>query len=407
VGDKMTVFVGSSTEAARCDLSIQAILEELDVRVRPWQDAFPTGQFTLESLEKTAKEVEGALLVATPDDLVKYRGHFASAPRDNIVFELGLFLGALGRPRAALLVVKTDGKELKLPTDLGGMKHLVYDESKPAQTKQSLGKWVKEVESHVASSVNGRLERILQELENLVAPLQESPDCPMRRKCNQLAIEEVFPQRESAYPTIAQILRSCEHDVDLLGVTLVEAFRNQEVHEAINDRMVHGKGIKWRILLLDPDSESAVFRSLREDYDLYSDSISGGIPDLSRRSLPEVHSLLGQIYTSESQMARDRQEAISYLKNYYRKFQPNLQVRLYRGGAYAQALFFDERLLFLEQYHFGLPASKWPFRAAAKVPAFLFERRSEMFRQMQGHFDYLWDHLSIPLIPDAENRAPT
>lgn len=57
----------------------------------------------------------------TPDDLVRYRGKKVNAPRDNVIFELGLFMGAIGRDRTYLL---TSSKEMKIPSDLDGITRL-------------------------------------------------------------------------------------------------------------------------------------------------------------------------------------------------------------------------------------------------------------------------------------------
>jgi hypothetical protein len=38
-----------------------------------------------------------AVLIITPDDVVSSRDIEAQAPRDNVMFELGLFMGRLGR----------------------------------------------------------------------------------------------------------------------------------------------------------------------------------------------------------------------------------------------------------------------------------------------------------------------
>ena len=52
-----------------------------------------------------------AVLIATPDDQVRSRGADAPAPRDNVILELGLFMGGLGRPRTIL--VKQRGQALR------------------------------------------------------------------------------------------------------------------------------------------------------------------------------------------------------------------------------------------------------------------------------------------------------
>jgi CRP/FNR family cyclic AMP-dependent transcriptional regulator len=52
----------------------------------------------------------------TGDDTVRSRRRQQYSPRDNCVFELGLFTGALGRQ--GTLIVKRKGDELRIPSDL-------------------------------------------------------------------------------------------------------------------------------------------------------------------------------------------------------------------------------------------------------------------------------------------------
>jgi CRP/FNR family transcriptional regulator, cyclic AMP receptor protein len=81
--------------------------------------------FPSEDLEAQVESADSAVLVAAPDDRVSSRGKDADAPRDNVVFELGLFMGALTRRRA--FSAMPYGNDLKIPTDILGMTPLRYD----------------------------------------------------------------------------------------------------------------------------------------------------------------------------------------------------------------------------------------------------------------------------------------
>jgi hypothetical protein len=63
-------------------------------------------------------------MVLGPDDDVESRSEKAQAPRDNVVFELGLFMGALGPERTYMVLPA--GVDLKLPSDLAGITYLPY-----------------------------------------------------------------------------------------------------------------------------------------------------------------------------------------------------------------------------------------------------------------------------------------
>ena len=78
----------------------------------------------VESLERALAKADFAALVLSPDDRVISRDTEAPAPRDNLVFELGLCMGALGHSRTFLLHPR--GSEIKIPTDLSGFTPLTY-----------------------------------------------------------------------------------------------------------------------------------------------------------------------------------------------------------------------------------------------------------------------------------------
>src|SRR5690242_18647446 len=109
------LFVGSSTEGLRIAQAVQIVLDE-SCEVELWtQGVFGLGQGTLESLVLALSRFDFALLVLTADDLMISRGAEKLAARDNVLFELGLFTGALGRDRTFMLFDRTNPPVL--PTD--------------------------------------------------------------------------------------------------------------------------------------------------------------------------------------------------------------------------------------------------------------------------------------------------
>ena len=66
-----------------------------------------------------------AILLLTPDDIVQSRSTELASPRDNVIFELGLFMGKLGRDRTFIL--QQPGSSMKIPTDLAGVVTSHYD----------------------------------------------------------------------------------------------------------------------------------------------------------------------------------------------------------------------------------------------------------------------------------------
>lgn len=121
-----SLFIGSSAEGHAIARNLQEELESQHIcEVTRWDvNVFEPGGFTLESLLQKAREVDFAVLVATPDDMLESRGVQAPSMRDNVLLELGIFLGALGRERAYLLTA--GDSDLRIPSDLLGLTRLPY-----------------------------------------------------------------------------------------------------------------------------------------------------------------------------------------------------------------------------------------------------------------------------------------
>jgi CRP/FNR family cyclic AMP-dependent transcriptional regulator len=119
------VFIGSSRESHPIAAVIDAGIKSPAVVTKLWTDGvFPPGPTTIESLATAVDESDFALLVFGPDDTVLSRGIESEAPRDNVILELGLFMGRLGRLRS--WIVKPRGIDLKIPSDLLGITPLEF-----------------------------------------------------------------------------------------------------------------------------------------------------------------------------------------------------------------------------------------------------------------------------------------
>ena len=126
---KERIFIASSAEGLDVAYAAQENLEyNFEVTVWP-QGIFALTRSTLESLCDSLNKFDAAIFVLTPDDDIVVRGKTESKVRDNVVFELGLFLGHLGRERCFILQPRS-AKELSLPTDLLGVTVATYDDQR-------------------------------------------------------------------------------------------------------------------------------------------------------------------------------------------------------------------------------------------------------------------------------------
>ena len=123
---KPRVFVGSSTESLEVAYAIQENLER-DAEITVWtQGILDLSKFTLDALLSNLDKFECGVFILAPDDIVKMRGAECTKARDNVVFELGLFIGRLGKERTFIILPRGRG-DFKLPTDLLGLTPGTYE----------------------------------------------------------------------------------------------------------------------------------------------------------------------------------------------------------------------------------------------------------------------------------------
>jgi predicted nucleotide-binding protein len=136
--EKPIVFVGSSSEARSVAWEIRDGLHRDDMSVNVWTDGvFHASSTVVDDLLDQVSRADFAILLLTADDTVRSRRRQSEAPRDNCIFELGLFMGALGRDRT--FIVKPRGVDLKLPSDLLGLTPLEYQPGPESDLHVSLG----------------------------------------------------------------------------------------------------------------------------------------------------------------------------------------------------------------------------------------------------------------------------
>ncbi|HZO71031.1 MAG TPA: TIR domain-containing protein [Ktedonobacteraceae bacterium] len=138
IREKIRVFIISSTEALPIAREVQSQFEHDNFSVELWTDGvFKASNYIIESLEQAVSNSDFAIAIAQPDDLISSRGQIGLVPRDNVNFELGFFIGRLGRERTFLL--EPIGEEVKLPSDLTGLITIRYRYGEPKMLSYLLG----------------------------------------------------------------------------------------------------------------------------------------------------------------------------------------------------------------------------------------------------------------------------
>jgi len=146
------MFIGSSSEGLIIAKKLKKVLEVkfpdfLDCNL--WTDGkiFTLNNGTLDSLVIASRKFDYGILLATADDIRKSRKVRAHIPRDNVMFEMGMFIGSLGLSRAFLLVEKS----AVLPTDYNGVTIAFFEKDVPKSLEKAIGRIIAMIENTKAS----------------------------------------------------------------------------------------------------------------------------------------------------------------------------------------------------------------------------------------------------------------
>jgi CRP/FNR family transcriptional regulator, cyclic AMP receptor protein len=148
--ERVRVFIISSVESLQIARYIQNAFEHDPFTVTIWTDGvFKISSYTLQSLEDELDQSDFAIAIAHGDDLTAVRGMQWPTPRDNVIFELGLFMGRLGKTRAILMEPREE--KVKLPSDLTGITTVSYHFRGDKDSAESLGPACNKLRDHIKS----------------------------------------------------------------------------------------------------------------------------------------------------------------------------------------------------------------------------------------------------------------
>ncbi|WP_217517384.1 nucleotide-binding protein [Vibrio metschnikovii] len=162
---KPRLFIASSAESLSIAEAVNVNLDH-DFEVTIWKNGtFKLSSSTIDDLVEKSSTVDFALFIFAPDDITSIRSRKEHVVRDNVIFEMGLFVGAIGKSRSFIL--KPRNIEMHLPTDLLGVTPADYeairsDNDLVSATNRACSLIKSEVErlgliNHVALSENKRI----------------------------------------------------------------------------------------------------------------------------------------------------------------------------------------------------------------------------------------------------------
>lgn len=148
---KPRIFVGSSSEQLPFAKRVAVWLDQEDCAPILWTDSFDAGDYTLERLLEHSRKCDGAVMIFGEDDKTWFREEELVSPRDNVVYELGLFTGAAKDNAVKRVVFCRVGKS-KIASDLNGVSFVNVDKNDPerASTQDAIRRYAKRLKKFEA-----------------------------------------------------------------------------------------------------------------------------------------------------------------------------------------------------------------------------------------------------------------
>jgi hypothetical protein len=162
MGKRPYVFIGSSSEHLPIAAAIQQNLD-YPAECQIWsQGVFGLSGSTLQSLVTKLDDFDFGILVVTPVDLVESRGEKTGVPRDNVLLELGMFIGHLGIDRTFMVCDRE--AEMKLPSDLAGITPALFQQPQAGNMQTALGAACTQIKEAIAKVGCRKPDRIRVEV---------------------------------------------------------------------------------------------------------------------------------------------------------------------------------------------------------------------------------------------------
>lgn len=239
---KPRIFIASSSEGVDAAYTLQELLERY-TECTVWdQDVFAPSSVTLLDLISRAQNSDYGVFVFSLDDTIKIRGKEEITVRDNVIFELGLFIGAIGISNC-FIVMPRSVDDVHLPTDLTGITLLKYDEQRTDKNlKAALG------------PSSNQIRKALQRFSFSKRPLSDE----LNQQINAVGLNAFFSSRDdySKYrpltSSIDRYINTALNSIILVSITLTTGIQIDDICAVIREKLNKESKFKIVISLLNP-----------------------------------------------------------------------------------------------------------------------------------------------------------
>jgi hypothetical protein len=255
---KPKIFIASSVEWLKVANTIQERLE-YDAEVTVWdQDVFQLSSNTLDDLNDALSITDFGIFVFTPDDTVKIREGEYQSVRDNVIFELGMFIGRLGKNRCFIVSPRLQNS-FRIPTDLLGVTPATYDPNRD--------------DGNLSAALNPACNKIRQTIESVQRTQQSVEPEPQETSEQRQAFNELMREFDSVTFRLQEnVIKEAlaeEHLTDLETIAvLIRHLAGTQIELSFNEIYYYIWGSQVELLNYLNSSSGSSAEGLRFFYDL-------------------------------------------------------------------------------------------------------------------------------------------
>ncbi len=244
--DKPQIFIASSTEGLNIAYLIQELLED-DAECTVWdQGVFDPSSYTMSVLNERLKMTDYGIFVFSKDDTAMIKGREEKIVRDNVILELGLFMGSIGQKNC--FIVTPSSEKIHLPTDLTGITLLKYNPNrKDKNLKAALGPSINKIRNAINNNKSeSKGKRLSQDVAEQICEIGLSAFYSSR--------DGYSKYREDA-SSIDQYIEKATESICMVSITLATGIPVDDICRVFKDKLIQNENFSVIISLLDPNRE--------------------------------------------------------------------------------------------------------------------------------------------------------
>ena len=241
--EKPQIFIASSVEGVNVAYAAQELLE-YSAECTVWnQGVFNPSSYTIPDLIERLKISDYGIFVFSIDDTAIIRGEEKEVVRDNVILELGLFMGTIGQ-KNCFIIIPNSSEESHLPTDLAGITMLKYDaKRKDGNLNAALGPSINRIRNVISNSKLTTKKVISEDLIEQIYKIGLSAFYSSR--------DDYSKYREDA-SSIDKYINRAKESICMVSITLATGIPVDDICRVLKRKLEANNNFKIVISLLNP-----------------------------------------------------------------------------------------------------------------------------------------------------------